>query len=103
MLCIFFQLFVHKLTSDDLCCVIFEKATTAVWSPAAEKDVLGLFDDFLQQPLTMLQVGDLRFVVGQRPSKPKPLVAKGGASRVWHHHRTQLLFVELRHKNKSKH
>lgn len=69
-----------------------------MWSPAAEKDVLGLFDDFLQQPLTMLQVGDFCLVVGQRPSKPKPFVAKGGASRVWHHHRTKLLFVELHHK-----
>lgn len=50
----------------------------------------------------MLQVGDLRFVVGQRPSEAKPFVSKGGTSRMWHHHRAQLLFVELYHKHKMK-
>lgn len=64
--------------------------------------MLSLFDDFLQQPLAVLQVGDLRFVVGQRPSQAEPLVAKGGASWMWHHHRAQLLLVELDHQNKMK-
>lgn len=50
----------------------------------------------------MLQVGDLRLVVGQRTSEAKPFVSKGGAGRVWHNHRAQLLFVELRHQNKIK-
>lgn len=64
--------------------------------------MLGLFDDFLQQPLTMLQVGDFCFVVGQRPSQAEPLVPKGGASWMRHHHRAQLLLVELDHENKIK-
>lgn len=73
-----------------------------MWLPAAEEDVFGLFDDFLQQPLTMLQVGDLCLVVGQRTSEAKPFVSKGGASRMWHHQRAQLLFVELHQRNKIK-
>lgn len=64
--------------------------------------MFSLFDDFLQQPLTVLQIGDFRFVVGQRPSQAEPFVPKGGASGVWHHHRAQLLLVELDHKNKIK-
>lgn len=35
--------------------------------PATEEDVFGLFDDLLQQPLTLLQAGDFSFVVGQWP------------------------------------
>lgn len=73
-----------------------------MWLPAAEEDVFGLFDDFLQQPLAMLQVGDLRLVVGQRTSEAKPFVSKGGASRMWHHHRAQLLLVKLHQRNKIK-
>lgn len=64
--------------------------------------MFSLFDDFLQQPLAVLQVGDLRFVVGQRPSQAEPFVPKGGASWMRHHHRAQLLLVELDHQNKSK-
>lgn len=64
--------------------------------------MFSLFDDFLQQPLAVLQVGDFRFVVGQRPSQAQPFVPKGGASWVWHHHRAQLLLVELDHKNQMK-
>lgn len=64
--------------------------------------MLGLFDDFLQQPLAVLQVGDLRLVVGQRPSQAEPLVAEGGAGRMRHHHRAQLLLVELEHQDKTK-
>lgn len=70
--------------------------------PAAEEDVFGLFDDFLQQPLAMLQVGDFRLVVGQRPSQPEAFVPKGGAGWVRHHHRAQLLLVELEHDNQMK-
>lgn len=58
--------------------------------------MLRLLDDFLQQPLAVLQAGDLRFVVGQRPGQAQPFVAEGGAGRVRHHHRAQLLLVELR-------
>lgn len=65
--------------------------------------MFGLFDDFLQQPFTVLQAGDFRFVVGQRPSQAQPFVPEGGASWVWHHHRAQLLLVELDHENKNKH
>lgn len=64
--------------------------------------MLRLLDDFLQQPLAVLQVGDLRFVVGQRPSQAEPLVAKGGASWMRHHHRAQLLLVELDQQNTMK-
>ena len=57
--------------------------------------MFGLFDDLLQQPLTLLQAGDFSFVVSQRPSEAHAFVAEGGAGRVGHHHRAQLLLVEL--------
>lgn len=62
--------------------------------------MLGLSDDLLQQTFTLLQAGDLGLIEGHRPRQPQPLVTKGGASRVRHHHRAQLLLVELlsRHK-----
>uniref|UniRef100_A0A0E9WB28 Uncharacterized protein n=1 Tax=Anguilla anguilla TaxID=7936 RepID=A0A0E9WB28_ANGAN len=37
-------------------------------SPASEKDVLGLFDNLLQQPLTLLQGGNFSFVVSHGSS-----------------------------------
>lgn len=62
--------------------------------------MLGLSDDLLQQSFTLLQAGDLGLAEGKRPCQPQPFVAKGGASGVRHHHRTQLLLVKLlsRHK-----
>ena len=63
--------------------------------PAAEEDVLGLLDDLLQQPLVLLQRRDLRLVVGHRPGQALALVAEGGAGGVRHHHRAELLLVEL--------
>lgn len=59
--------------------------------------MFGLFDDFLQQPLILLQTGDFSFVVGHRARQAHAFVAKRSASRVWHHHRAQLLLVELQH------
>ena len=57
--------------------------------------MFGLFDDLLQKALVLLQVGDLSFVVGHGPREAHAFVAKGGASRMRHHHRAQLLLVEL--------
>lgn len=64
--------------------------------PAAEEDVLGLFDNLLQQPLALLQVGDLCLVVRHRARQAQALVAKRGACRMRHDHRAQLLLVELK-------
>lgn len=63
--------------------------------------MLGLFDDLLQQPLAVLQVGNLSLVVGQRPRQTQSFVAKGGASGTRHHHRAQLLLVELEQQQKG--
>lgn len=72
--------------------------TPAVVLPAAEEDVFGLFDDLLQQPLTLLQAANFCLVIGQGARQAQALVSKGGARRVGHHHRAQLLLVKLQEK-----
>ena len=57
--------------------------------------MFGLFDDFLQQPLTLLQTEDLSFVVSHGSGQALAFVSEGRAGRMRHHHRAQLLLVEL--------
>lgn len=57
--------------------------------------MFGLFDDFLQQPLALLQAGDFSLVVPHRARQAQSFVAEGGAGRVRHDHGAQLLLVEL--------
>ena len=63
--------------------------------PATEEDVLGLFDDLLEEPLGLLEAGNLRLVVGLRSRQTHAFVTKGGAGGVGHHHRAQSLLMEL--------
>lgn len=66
-------------------------------APAPQEDVFGLFNDFLQESLGLLQRADLCFVVGHGSRQPQALVAERSAGRMGHHHRTQRLLVELQH------
>ena len=63
--------------------------------PATEEYVLGLFDDLLEEPLGLLEAGDLCLVVGLGSRQAHAFVTKGGAGGMGHHHRAQSLLMEL--------